>query len=95
MSDVSLLVLMSLSDGPRHGYAIQQDISETAGVHLGPGSLYGAIGRLERDGLIEGLEETERRKPYRLTPKGVAELRTRIDSLRNLVRQVDTRLATS
>ncbi|HET8777136.1 MAG TPA: PadR family transcriptional regulator, partial [Candidatus Limnocylindria bacterium] len=51
-NDPNLLVLVSLAAAPRHGHAILLDVAEFAGVRLGPGTLYGAIGRLEADGLI-------------------------------------------
>lgn len=70
MADRRLLVLASLTDGPKHGYAIQQDIESFVGVRLGPGTLYGAIGSLERDGLIRALAGEERRRPYEVTPAG-------------------------
>jgi DNA-binding PadR family transcriptional regulator len=70
VADRRLLVLASLTDGPKHGYAIQQDIESFAGVRLGPGTLYGAIGSLERDGLIRALTGEERRRPYEVTPAG-------------------------
>ena len=47
MSDPTLLVLASLADGDKHGYAMMVDIRGFAGVDLGPGTLYGAITRLE------------------------------------------------
>ena len=46
--DASVLILTSLADGPKHGYALIQDIKGFAGVELGPGTLYGALDRLER-----------------------------------------------
>jgi DNA-binding PadR family transcriptional regulator len=69
-SDPPLLVLASLAGGPKHGYAITQDVAAEAGVQLGPGTLYGAIRRLEDRGLIEALPAEERRRPYRLTAAG-------------------------
>lgn len=85
MRDVTLLVLTSLSDGPKHGYAIQGDIEAFAGVRLGPGTLYGAIGRLERDGDIAPVEvDRQRRKPYRLTTKGRSALAQRLDLLQRV-----------
>src|SRR5678815_5503576 len=60
----ALLILVSLADGPKHGYAITEDIASFAGVRFGPGSLYGAIARLESRGLIEGLDTEDRRNPY-------------------------------
>jgi DNA-binding PadR family transcriptional regulator len=69
-SDPPLLVLASLASGPKHGYAIIKDVAEQTGVRLGPGTLYGAIGRLEERGLIEALPPEQRRRPYRLTAVG-------------------------
>ncbi len=81
-SDPGLLVLVSLAGRPRHGHAILRDIEAFAGVRLGPGTLYGAIERLETDGLIASLpDEDERRRPYRLTESGSASLRGRLTSL--------------
>jgi DNA-binding PadR family transcriptional regulator len=70
MKDVRLFVLVSLSDGPKHGYSVQRDIEAFAGARLGPGTLYGAINTLERDGLIEAMPAVDRRRPYRLTSSG-------------------------
>jgi DNA-binding PadR family transcriptional regulator len=79
-TDPGLLVLTSLAGGPKHGYAITVDVEEVAGVRLGPGTLYGALSRLEGRGLIEALPADDRRRPYRLTAEGrsalEAELRT-------------------
>lgn len=69
-SDPPLLVLASLAEGPKHGYAITQDVHAETGVRLGPGTLYGAISRLEERGLIEALPPEKRRRPYRLTASG-------------------------
>jgi DNA-binding PadR family transcriptional regulator len=85
MRDVALLVLVSLSDGPKHGYAIQLDIESFAQVRLGPGTLYGAINRLERDGAISPVKGADRRKPYRLTPTGRALLADRLQLLQRVV----------
>ena len=63
-------MLCALSDGPLHGYAINAAIEELTGKRLGPGSLYGALTRLEAKGLIESLDEVERTRPMQLTAKG-------------------------
>ena len=81
MSDARFLVLVSLSDGPRHGYSIQHDIEAFAGARLGAGTLYGAINTLERDQLIEALPTTQRRRPYRLTSAGRHHLRQQLEIL--------------
>jgi len=79
--ETSVLILVSLADGPKHGYGLIQDIKELAGVELGPGSLYGALDRLERLGLIEPLPAADRRHPYRITAPGATALRAHLDSL--------------
>ena len=67
-----VLILTSLAGGPKHGYALTKDIEQFAGVTLGPGTLYGAITRLEERGLIEpeAVGSDERRRPYRITGTG-------------------------
>ena len=80
-NDPNLLVLVSLAGGPRHGHAILLDIHGFAGVRLGPGTLYGAIGRLEVDGLIEPMPLDGRRRPYRLTGPGRSALANRLNGL--------------
>ena len=79
--DASVLILTSLAEGPRHGYALIQDIKGFSGVQLGPGTLYGALDRLERLGLIEELPSEDRRHPYRVTTSGIAALRSHLDAL--------------
>jgi DNA-binding PadR family transcriptional regulator len=69
-TDPGVLVLSSLADGEKHGYAIVKDVRAIAGVHLGPGTLYGALARLEEQGLIEALPAAGRRRPYRITADG-------------------------
>jgi DNA-binding PadR family transcriptional regulator len=85
-SDPSLLIMTSLAEGPKHGYAITRDVKEMAGVTLGPGTLYGAIARLEADGLIEPLEAQDRRRPYRLTGPGVTALRELLSAQERVAR---------
>ena len=79
-NDAQMLVLTVLADGPLHGYAINAAIEELTGQRLGPGSLYGALTRLEAKRLIESLPEEGRQRPLRLTAEGRAfleqELRT-------------------
>ena len=69
-NDAQTLVLCALADGPLHGYAINARIEELTGKRLGPGSLYGALTRVEAKGLIESLDEVERTRPVQLTAKG-------------------------
>jgi DNA-binding PadR family transcriptional regulator len=69
-ADPPLLVLASLADEPKHGYAITQDVAQTMGVRLSAGTLYAVISRLESQGLIEPLDSADRRRPYRITMAG-------------------------
>ena len=89
----SMLVLASLADGPKHGYAITQDVAAQVGVDLGPGTLYGAIGRLEERGLIEAMPPEQRRRPYRITAAGARELALSAARMRRVADLGLTRLA--
>jgi DNA-binding PadR family transcriptional regulator len=75
-----------LASGPKHGYALTKDITEFAGVTLGPGTLYGAIARLEERGLIapEPVGADERRRPYRITAAGRSALEAAVRDMRSL-----------
>ena len=83
-NDPPLLILTSLASCPKHGYALWLDIEGFAGVRLGPGTLYGAISRLEERGLIEGLNK-EAHPPYRLTDEGASALELVLEDLRSIV----------
>ncbi len=92
-SDPSLLVMASLAGGPKHGHAMLNDIEAMCGRRLGPGTLYGAIGRLERQGLIEPLPIDDRRQPYRLTPAGHGAFAAKLEAMRRIVAVGTERLA--
>ena len=79
--DAQLLVLISLASGPKHGHAILLDVEGFTGRRLGPGTLYGAVERLEAAGLISPEPADDRRRPYRLTEDGRAVLRRRLASI--------------
>ena len=66
----SVVVLTSLAGGEKHGYALIKDIESFAAITLGPGTLYGALARLERDGLVKPQPADNRRHPYRITAEG-------------------------
>jgi DNA-binding PadR family transcriptional regulator len=95
-------ILVALADGDRHGYAIMQEVGKRSGgtVRMGPGTLYGAISRLLRDGLIEESEERPdpkmddgRRRYYRLTGQGgraLAAEAKRFEELARLARSTST-----
>jgi DNA-binding PadR family transcriptional regulator len=85
MSDPTLLVLASLAAGDKHGYAMMLDIESFAGVRLGPGTLYGAITRLEETGWIRPVGPRSRRQTYRISGAGRQHLKARLQSLSQLV----------
>jgi DNA-binding PadR family transcriptional regulator len=81
MLEPTILVLASLADGDKHGYAMMQDIEAFAGARLGPGTLYGAITRLEERGWIRPMAADDRRIPYRLTAEGRKHLKEQLTAL--------------
>ena len=83
-SDRSIMILTSLADAPKHGYALIKDIESFAGVTLGAGTLYGALASLEQAGLVEPLPAEERRHPYRITPAGREHLHQRLSETARL-----------
>jgi DNA-binding PadR family transcriptional regulator len=86
MSDPTLLVLSSLAEGDKHGYAMMQDIETFAGILLGPGTLYGAITRLEQHGWIRPAGARSRRQPYAITPSGRQHLQQELATLQQIVK---------
>jgi DNA-binding PadR family transcriptional regulator len=88
------LILSSLADGPKHGYALTKDIEAFAEIRVAPGTMYEALGRLERRGMIEPLPSEDRRRPYRLTAAGAHALRAHLGGQRRIadvgLRRLDT-----
>jgi DNA-binding PadR family transcriptional regulator len=80
-AEPALLILVSLSDGPKHGYAIMTDVEAGTGRPMGPGTLYAALARLEERGLIEALAPVDRRRPYRLSALGATVLAEQLSDL--------------
>jgi DNA-binding PadR family transcriptional regulator len=80
-SDPGLLLMISLAGGPKHGHAMLHDVAAFAGVRLGPGTLYGALARLEEAGWVAALPPEGRRRPYRLTDAGMDALQVRLGGL--------------
>jgi DNA-binding PadR family transcriptional regulator len=92
LAEPTLYILVSLSGGPKHGYAIMADVEQISGEPLGAGTLYQVLARLERRGFIEALEPQERRRPYRLTGAGASALRAHLDGLARVLETGQTRL---
>lgn len=91
-ADPPLLVLASLADEPKHGYAIMQDVADSMGVKLSAGTLYAVISRLESRGLIEALHSEDRRRPYRITAAGANALAVQTDRMRQVASLAAERL---
>lgn len=80
-AEPAVLVLVSLTDGPKHGYAIMADVEAFSAAPLGPGTLYAVLARLEQAGLIEPMAADDRRRPYRITDAGRASLGAQLDRM--------------
>jgi DNA-binding PadR family transcriptional regulator len=91
-NEPGVLILTSLASGTKHGHALAKDIEQFAGVKLGPGTLYGAITRLEERGLIAPTAGDERRRPYRLTPAGRSALETAVREMHVIANEGADRL---
>lgn len=89
------LVLLSLSGGAKHGYAITTDVLEQTGVQLGPGTLYGSIAKLSERGLIAALPSDDRRQPYEITEAGRVALTAHLATWQRVVQVAHARLAPS
>src|SRR5258707_4076573 len=83
-ADPSLLILTSLANGPRHGYAIMTDVAGFSGVQMEPRTLYGALARLERRGWVRPLPTHERRMPYEITAAGQSVLIQQLSSMQQI-----------
>lgn len=94
-SDPEVLILSSLAEGPKHGYAIMLDVGKFSGIELGPGTLYSAITRLVENGWMEPEEARGRQRPYRLTSSGLQHLQTQLERMRHLANLGLRRLRTA
>ena len=84
--------MASLADGDKHGYAMMEDIERFSGLKLGPGTLYGAITRLEESGWIAPVPSDDRRQPYRLTALGRKSLEAEVAALDDVLKTAKKRL---
>lgn len=92
-TEPAVLILISLAEQPRHGYAITDDIERVTGHRPGPGTLYGAIARLESRGFIKPLKSEGNRSTYKLTTAGMKALRARLNTMETVARLGQERLA--
>ena len=99
LSEPVLLILTSLADKPRHGYALMKDIETLSGgrVRVSTGTLYGALRRLLEDGWIERHEQADtsrEKQAYRLTEAGRRQLQLEMERMKQLTRAAGARLRT-
>ena len=82
-----LHVLLALSEGPLHGYAIMQRVHEDSGIAMGPGTVYGSLQRMEEGGLVREREDRsgEGRRLFALTEAGRAALEAETVRMRRLL----------
>jgi len=92
-AEPALLILVSLAEAPKHGYAIMTDVNTFAASAIGPGTLYAALARLEKRGLIEPMGPEDRRRPYRITVAGADALAAHLAEMRRLVQVGRARLS--
>ncbi|MCI0768517.1 PadR family transcriptional regulator [Bacillus sp. TL12] len=85
-SEPTLFILISLAEGNKHGYAIMEDIENSYDIKIGPGTLYGAISRMEKKNLIESISTKDRRKPYQITSEGREYLQEKLKEIENVTK---------
>lgn len=91
-SEPTLFILISLAEGTKHGYAIMEDIEHSYNMKIGPGTLYGAISRLEKLDFIEAIPSKDRKKPYQITSKGKEYLQEKLSEIDKVTKLAYKRL---
>jgi len=97
LTEPVFLILLSLADRPKHGYALMKDIESLSNgrVRLSTGTLYGALRRLLDDSWIEPFQQEDssrEKQAYRLTEIGRAQLHNEVERMRQLTRAAAARL---
>ena len=92
MTETGFYILFCLQE-EMHGYNITQKVKEmTEGqVEIGPGTMYGSLGKMEKDGLIEFVREEEKRKLYKIKPLGQEVLQLEIARIKRLYRNIESK----
>jgi DNA-binding PadR family transcriptional regulator len=73
--EAAVWIMVALADGTKHGYAIMKDIEGLGGFSMRPGTLYAALARMERAGLVQEIQNSDyRRRPFKLTAAGATRL---------------------
>ena len=89
MTETSFYILMCLQE-ESHGYAIVQKVKDmTDGeIIIGPGTLYGSLSKMERDGIITFVREEDKRKIYIITDLGKEVLNLEIKRIGRLYKNI-------
>ena len=87
MTETGFYILLCLRS-PNHGYGIVQKVKEITDneVILGPGTMYGSLSKMEKDGLIEFVREEDKRKIYQITELGMEVLELELKRIQRLYR---------
>ena len=87
MTETAFYILLCLQE-PRHGYGVVQEVERLTGgaIRLAPGTMYGSLSKMEKDGLIRLVREEEKRKIYESTELGREVLRAEIARIERLYR---------
>lgn len=87
MTETAFYILLCLKK-PNHGYGVIQKVEKLTGgaVNLAPGTMYGSLSKMEKDGLISFVREEDKRKIYQITELGLAVLQIEIKRIERLYR---------
>ena len=87
MTETGFYILLCLQE-PNHGYGIVQEVKTMTGgdIVLAPGTMYGSLSKMEKDGLIEFVREEDKRKIYQITELGMEVLELELKRIQRLYR---------
>lgn len=90
MTETGFYILLCLQE-EMHGYNIVQKVEKMTGgeIRISPGTMYGSLGKMEKDGLIRFVREEEKRKLYHITELGMEVLELEKKRIRRLFRNVE------
>ena len=87
MTETAFYILLCLKQ-PNHGYGIVQTVEKLTdgAIRLAPGTMYGSLSKMEKDGLIRFVREEEKRKIYQITDLGFQVLQLELNRIERLYR---------
>lgn len=85
MTETAFYILLCLRK-PNHGYGIVQTVEKMTGgkIRLTPGTMYGSLSKMEKDGIIRFIQEEEKRKIYQITDLGLEVLQVELKRIERL-----------